>query len=404
MMNGRDDLPSFPMARRCPYDPPPGYTEARNQDGLARVRMWDGTIAWLATRFEDVQEVLANPAFSAEPHRPGYPFPSAALESLLKNERPTFVLMDGAEHARYRRMLAKSFRLSHINAMEPYLQSVVDQTLEDMVGKGQPADFFEDFALVIPSLAISELLGVPYEDHQFFQECARDRMNLSAGPEVPIRAGERMGEYIGNLLARKDAMDEPPDDLLGRLLVEQIRPGHLSREDAIAIARLILVAGHETTANVIAMGALTLMKNPDQLEMLKQDGSLVPDAVEEMLRYLTIPHFNSIRVAKEDTMVGEQPVKVGEGVLAMINAANRDPAEFPEPDRFDITRKDIHHITFAYGVHQCLGQPLARLELQLVFSTLFKRLPNLRLAVPEEELRFKHDQRAYGVYSLPVIW
>jgi cytochrome P450 len=398
------DAPAFPMPRQCPFKAPPGYAEAQARPGLTRVTMWDGSTAWLASRHEDVKQILRDRRFSAVPSKPGYPFVSEAIRSLLLGEEPTFVSMDAPQHTKYRRMLAPEFTVQRIEALRPRIQHIVDDLIDEMIGKEPPTDFVEAFALAVPSLAISELLGVPYQDHDFFQKRARDRMNLSAGPEVPLIAGREIAEYLDQLLAARERDPGEGKDLLSRLVIDQVRPGNLDRRDAIAIARLILVAGHETTANVIAMGTMTLLRHPDQLEALRADPSLVPNAVEEVLRYLTVPHFNSTRVCVEDAEVGGTLIKAGEGVLAMVSAANKDPAAFPDPERFDIRRKANHHVTFADGTHQCLGQPLARLELNIVFTTLFQRMPGLRLDVAEDQLSFKHDQRAYGVYSLPVSW
>jgi cytochrome P450 len=407
MADVRDEPRSYPMSRsaECPFDPPPAYREALTAPGLTPLRMWNGEFAWLATRMEDVRFVLSSPAFSAEPARPGYPQISEALGSLLINEEPTLVSMDGPAHIRYRRMLAPLFSLVRIERLRPRVEQIVRELVEETKRVGPPIDFYEQFALVIPSLVISELLGVPYEDHDLFQESARARMDLSAGPEVPLEAGVRLGEYLRALIEKRMADGvEADDDLLARLIKDQIVPGKLSVDEAAAMVRLILIAGHETTANVITFGTLALLRNPGQLAELRADPDLVESAVEEILRYTTVPHVNSTRVAVEDVEVGGQLVKAGEGVVAMINAANRDPQAFPEPDTFDMRRTPNEHVTFAYGIHACLGQPLARLELNVTFAILLEELPTLALAAPFESLTYRHDKRAYGVEHLPLTW
>lgn len=407
MADTKTEPRSFPMPRAAehPFDPPPEYREALVTPGLVPLRMWNGRFAWLATRMEDVKFVLSRPSFSAVPTRPGYPLISEALGSLLVNEEPTLVSMDGADHLRYRRMLAPLFSVARIERLRPRIQQIVGELIEEIKRIGPPIDFYEQFALVIPSLVISELIGVPYDDHDLFQECARDRMDLSAGPEVPIEAGVRLGNYLRDLIKKRMAEGvESDDDLLARLIKDQIVPGKLSIDEATAMARLILIAGHETTANVIAFGTLVLLRNPDQMAELRENLDLVEPAVEEILRYTTVPHVNSTRVAIEDVEVGGQLVKAGEGVVAMINAANRDPAVFRDPDTFDIHRTPNEHVTFAYGIHSCLGQPLARLELNVTFRMLLEQMPTLTLAVPFESLTYRHDKRAYGVEELPVTW
>jgi cytochrome P450 len=403
-----DDLnaaaPAFPM-RRCPFAPPPEYAEIRQNEGLSRVTMPDGSLAWIATRYDDVRAILGDSRFSTVPSTPGYPFIAPARAALLKNEfPPTIIRMDAPQHTRYRRMLSKEFMVHHIEAMRPELQQTVDTLLDEFISKGSPADLFEDFALTVPTTVISRMLGVPYEDRDFFQERSKAKLDLTADPEVPIRAGAEMREYLDRLITEKMVHPGNRSDLISRLVMSQVVPGHMTREEALATIELLLMGGHETTANMIALGTLSLLTNPDQKDALVADPSLVRNTVEEMLRFHTIVHYNGPRVALEDVEVAGTLIRKGEGVLALITAANRDPKAFDEPDKFDIRRPALHHVAFSYGVHQCLGQPLARAELQIVFSTLFQRLPTLRLAVPVEEIKFRYDAFVYGVDTLPVAW
>ena len=397
---GRD----FPLPRSNPFNAPDFYAEARTLSGLPKVRLWNGAEAYLATRYEDVQTVFRDPAFSNSPLRDGYPFVAASLQGLLTGERPMFANMDGAEHLNQRRMLTRLFRVPRINQLRESLQKMVDDQLDLLMERGSQADFYEEFTLVVPSMAISVLLGVPYEDHEFFQEVARDRMDLTAGPERPIVAGQRLGAFLEEHFKKMLQMEDPGDHVMGTLVKEQIRPGNLSLEDAVSICRILLIAGHETTANAIAFSLVVLIENPAQLEALRADPSLMPSAIEELLRYTSVPQFSGTRVAMEDVYVGEQLVKAGEGILGLPLAANRDPSVFEEPDTLDLARTDNPHIAFADGAHQCLGQPLARLELDIALTTVLKRMPNLRLTVPVSELEFRFTERAYGVYHLPVAW
>ncbi len=403
-----DDLtaaaPAFPM-RRCPFAPPPEYAEIRKNEGLSRVTMPDGSLAWIATRYDDVRAILGDSRFSTVPSTPGYPFIAPARAALLKNEfPPTIIRMDSPQHTKYRRMLSKEFMVHHIEAMRPELQQTVNTLLDEFIAKGSPADLFEDFALTVPTTVISRMLGVPYEDRDFFQERSKAKLDLTADPEVPIRAGAEMREYLDRLITEKMVHPGNRSDLISRLVMSQVVPGHMTREEALATIELLLMGGHETTANMIALGTLSLLTNPDQKDALVADPSLVRNTVEEMLRFHTIVHYNGPRVAMEDVEVGGTLIRKGEGVLALITAANRDPKAFADPDKFDIHRPALHHVAFSYGVHQCLGQPLARAELQIVFSTLFQRLPTLRLAVPVEEIKFRYDAFVYGVDTLPVEW
>jgi hypothetical protein len=392
------------MKRDNPFNFPPEYAEARKLPGLLKVTLAGGEQAWLVTRYEDIREVMSNRSFSAMPSRPGYPFVSESLRGLLTGERPTFVSMDGAEHLRFRRMLAPLFTVSRMNALRDEIQRIVDEALDHFTAQGNSGDFFEGFALTIPSLVICRLMGVPYEHHGFFQEAARNRMDLTVGADAPVEAGKVLGDFLRTMLEEMMTQEDPGDHLMGRLVQDQIRPGKLDLEDAVAICRLLLIAGHETTANALTYSMLSLLCNPDQLKMLRDDPELMPVALEELLRYTTVPQFLPTRVAIEDVQLGGQLVRAGEGVIAPVGAGNRDPEEFENPDQLDITRSPNHHIVFADGIHQCLGQPLARLELDIALQTVIRRLPTLALAVPVSELEFRHDQRAYGVHALPVTW
>jgi cytochrome P450 len=348
--------------------------------------------------------VLGSPAFSARPVSAGFPFISESMKGLLLGERPFLTVLDGEEHSRQRRMVAKMFTVGRIAKLRGAIQDMVDTELDRLMAAGDTADFYEEFSLIVPSKAISLLLGVPYEHHKFFQEVARDRMNLNAGPEAPLIAGLKLADLLRGIFEEMLRQDDPGDHIMGMLVQEQIRPGNLDLEDAIALCRNLLIAGHETTANAITFGLLTLLENPDQLRLLREDPEVMPSAVEELLRFTAVAQFTGTRAATEDIQVGAQLVRAGEGVLAFPTSANRDPEVFPDPDTLDLRRENNIHVTFADGIHQCLGQQLARLELELSFETILRRMPDLRLAVPVCELEFRAHERAYGVYHLPLTW
>jgi cytochrome P450 len=243
---------------------------------------------------------------------------------------------------------------------------------------------------------------VPYAEHAFFQRCSRVLVSSRSTPEEAVAAADELKDYLTRLLDRKAA--DPKDDLLSRLVTEQAKT--MSRCQIADMAMLLLVAGHETTANMIGLGTLTLLQHPDQLAELREsdDPKLIAGAVEELLRYLSIVHSGRRRVATEDVEIGGRLIRAGEGVIVATDAGNRDATAFPDPDVLDIHRRARHHVAFGYGVHQCLGQPLARVELQVVYGTLYRRVPTLRQAVPLEEIRFKHDMLVYGVHELPISW
>ncbi|MGT2476110.1 cytochrome P450 [Paraburkholderia terrae] len=398
---------SFPWPRdnAAPLAPPHQYATLREQAPVVQVSLWDGSLAWLVTDMEHFREVMTSPHFSASPLTPGFPFVSPSRAAQSKSYQ-TFITMDPPEHGQYRRTLTKEFMAKRMQELRPLVQRSLDQLLDDMANQGGPADFIAAVALPLPSLVISLMLGVPYADHDKLQKWSGDRMDLSIAPEALTQSAKSMNEYIDALLREKELDPGDGSDLLSRMAIEWINPGKLSHADAVQMATLLYLAGHETTANQIGLGLLSLFQHPKQRKALMEDSTLVRSAVEEMLRFHSITHMNSNRVATQDVVIGGQLIRKGEGVLALLHGANHDPVAFPEPERFDIRRdtKDQSHVAFSFGIHQCLGQPLARLELQVVFETLFKRFPDLRLAVPEDALQYKDKSFVYGLKALPVIW
>ncbi|MFF2183981.1 cytochrome P450 [Streptomyces sp. NPDC058155] len=395
-------VPHFPMTRAagCPFDPPPTAVAQQKEAPLTRVRLWDGSTPWLVTRYAEQRALLADPRVSADINRPGYPLQVALPPG---GGSASFVLMDDPEHARLRRMVTAPFAIKRVAALRPAVQGIVDELIDDMLAGPKPVDLVDAFALPVPSLVICELLGVPYADHDFFQDNSKIVIKRDAEPEQRTGAQRALLGYLDDLMGQKLA--DPADDLLSGL-AERVRSGELTRNEAAQMGVLLLIAGHETTANMIALGTLALLEHPAQLELLRDsdDPKLVASAVEELLRYLNIVHNGRRRVALEDIDIAGRHVRAGEGLIIANDIGNRDPDAFPDPDRLDIERDARHHVAFGFGVHQCLGQPLARLELQVVYSTLYRRIPTLRLAADIERVPFKHDGNVYGVYELPVTW
>ncbi|MEU9052658.1 cytochrome P450 [Streptomyces sp. NPDC048384] len=397
-----DAVPEFPMPResRCPFDPPPTLKQLQEQGPLTKVRLWDGSEPWLVTRYAEQRALLGDARVSADTDSPGYPTKASpdAGEGKL-----SFIMMDDPEHARLRRMVTAPFAVKKVEALRPAVQRIVDGLIDDMLAGPSPVDLVDVFALPIPSLVICELLGVPYEEHDFFQEHTKTMVRTTATPEERGRASRDVAGYLAGLLGKRLA--EPKDDLLSSI-AGRITAGELTHQQATEMALLLLIAGHETTANMIALGTLALLQNPDQLALLREtdDPKFVAGAVEELLRYLHITHLGRRRAVTEDIEIGGQVIKAGEGVIMVNEIGNRDPEVFTDPDRLDLTRDARRHVAFGFGVHQCLGQPLARMELQVVYSTLYKRIPTLKLAAPVEDVRFKTDAFIYGVHALPVSW
>jgi cytochrome P450 len=315
-----------------------------------------------------------------------------------------FPRIDDPEHNRLRRMMTRDFTFRRADAMRPQLQELVDGFLDDMVASGPPADLVRDFALPVPSLVICLLLGVPYEDHEFFQR--KSTLGLDSRSTVEEKAvaiGEIFG-YVYELVTRKER--EPGDDMISRLVTDHVAAGALSGETAAMNAVIMLQAGHETTASMISLGTLALLQHPAQLARLREtdDPALVANIVEELMRYLTIVHSLVERVAIDDLIIAGQQIRTGDFVLMNLPAGNWDASFVEHPEAFDIDRNPRGHLGFGFGVHQCIGQNLARAELQIALSTLVRRLPGLRLAIAEEDLRFQNEQEIYGVEALPVTW
>ncbi|MFP5021595.1 cytochrome P450 [Pseudonocardia phyllosphaerae] len=391
----------MPRDGRCPFDPPPELGGTRDEGRLTSVRLGDGTVAWLVPHYADQRSLITDKRLSSDASLPGYPHEGRIPDGA---NRIGFILMDDPEHARLRRMVTAPFSHRRIRAMRPRVQELTDRLIDDMLAGPQPADLVEAFALPLPSLVICELLGVPYTEHGFFQECSRIMIDRRSSADERGAASGRLAEYLAELVQRKST--EPGDDLLTGL-AERVTAGELTADDAAGIGVLLLVAGHETTANMIALGTLALLENPGQLALLRDhsdDEQVVNGAVEELLRYLTVTHNGRRRVALEDIEFADHTIRAGEGVIFPNDIGNRDPEVYDRPDDLDLTRDARHHLAFGFGVHLCLGLTLARMELQVVYGTLYRRIPTLAAAEPLSDVAFKHDGSVYGVHRLLVTW
>lgn len=397
--------PELPVERGCPFAPPATYERLREQAPITRVRLTSGAAAWWVSGHEEGRAVLADPRFSSDRRKDGFPivnFDAATLQQI--RSQPQLMLgMDGAEHAAVRRAVIGEFTVKRLAALRPRIQDVVDRFIDDMLATDQrPVDLVQALSLPVPSLVICELLGVPYTDHDFFQARTAVAVLRTSSPEDRRRAFSELRTYIDELITRKES--DLGDDLLSRQIVRQRHEGALDHPGLVSMAFLLLTAGHETTANMISLGVLGLLTRPEQLAMITADPGRTPAAVEELLRYFTITDLVPARVATADVQIGGVTVKAGDGVIVSTLSTNWDPAVFPDPAELDVERGARHHLAFGFGPHQCLGQNLARMELQIVFDTLFRRIPTLRLAAPVEDLPFKTDAVVYGPHELPVTW
>jgi cytochrome P450 len=397
------DAPSYPFRRNTaqPLTPPAEFALLQREQPISQVKLWNGQKVWLITRYNDAQAALSDPRFSSVPANPGYPTLSPAIAASRRADA-SFLRMDRPKHTEHRRMWTPFFAIKRIQDMRPGIQAIVDETLSAILAEGPPVDFVETFALAVPSLVICQLLDVPKSAHAFFQQHSKTRMTMNGTPENILKAMQALDDFWDTLITERE--QKPGDDLVSQLIVHEVKTGRLSKRELISMAQLMLLAGHETTANMIALGTLTLLQHPQQLERLRADKTLTPSAVDELLRYLSIAQHGLGRTAIADVEVGGVLIRGGEGVLVVVAAANRDETVFAAPDQFDIGRQACHHLAFGASIHQCIGHPLARAELQIVFDTLFTRVPTLRVAIPYEEIPYKYDGLFFGVHALPVTW
>jgi cytochrome P450 len=387
------------MARAdgAPLDPPPEYARLRREAPVTRVSLWEGRATpWLITRWEDARTILASQGVSSQGPRPGF-----LTEDTPPMPPGYFFAHDDPVHDTFRRALTREFLVKRIEALREPTKRIFDQLLDKMIEGGSPADFVEAVALPLPSLVICALLGVPYADHDFFQSRSKTLMDGDATGEEKTTAHVELGDYLERLVEAKRR--EPGDDLVSRL-GEHVNAGTFSVRDAADVGAFLLFAGHETTANMISLGVLALLEHPGQLPRLYTGPAELANAVEELLRWVTIAHTGLTRTALEDITIGDVTIRAGEPMIILLNSANRDEGIFDDPGMLDLARANARrHVAFGYGIHQCLGQPLARMELQIVLPEVFRRLPSLRIE-PGRDVTFKDTSAAYGADFMPVIW
>jgi cytochrome P450 len=392
--------PTWPFERTDPLLPPPQLDELRARCPISEVTMWDGSTSWLATRHADMRALLRNPAMSADSSLRGYPN-SSRNHAASRGGQRGFIRMDAPEHDDQRRMVAPKFSVPQVSKMREYVEELVDALLDDMEKSQTPVDLLEVLAEPLPARAICKILGLPMEDSAFLLDRVNQWMNLNSSPEVSAAASAELSAYLDNLVTTRQA--DRGEDVVSQLVTEQLETGNISRPDLVSMLHLLIVGGFDTTANMITLGTILFLRNPDQMELLREKPELARGAIEEMLRYLSVAHHVASRVPTEDVEIGDVCIHAGQGVMAPIPAANHDPSVFEDPSVFDIQRDARDHVAFGFGIHQCLGQNLARLELQVVFTKLLARFPGLKLAVPETDIDFRNSM-IYGVSALPVTW
>ncbi|MEV5893428.1 cytochrome P450 [Nonomuraea fuscirosea] len=386
---------------RCPFDPPPGL---RGQGAIRPVDLLNGARAWLVTGFNEARTVLSDARFSADKLRhhdatsPRQPGPAG--QETAERADGIFVFMDPPEHTRLRRPLTGQFTVRRMRQLEARVREIAVEHIEAMRAAGPEADLVPAFALPLPSLVICELLGVDYADRAEFQERTAVALNASATPEEQGAARAALYAFMSRLVALKRI--DPADDLLSGLVHDADPP--LTDRQLTDVALGLLTAGHETTANMLSLSTFALLEHPDQLAELRADPGLIDGAVEELLRYLSIIQLGVSRVTTEPVTLGGVELPAGATVVIATPEANRDPRQWSDPDVLDLRRPRAPHLAFGHGVHQCLGQQLARIELRIGLGELISRLPGLRLAVPAGQVPVRDEMLIFGVGSLPVTW
>lgn len=399
--------PSYPLPRECPYRPSAGTAHLRDAGPVSTVRLYDGRTAWLVTGAAEARALLADSRVSNRADFPNYPvmdkrhLSMRATREMAREEEGGFAAalfgMDPPEHTRQRQLLLPRFTVRQVAARRPAIQRIVDEHLDAMEANGSPADLVSAFATPVPTMVVCTHLGVPYQDRTRFEPAV-------AGLFEPDRADAAMAEltaYLHQLIETKQS--EPGDGVIDHLIANHLRPGAIDRAELVAIASAILVAGTVTTSSAIALGTLALLTAPGQYTALVDNPDLVPGAVNEILRYLSLVE-QLARVATEDIEIGGKLIRAGDGIIVSFAAGNLDPNVTTHPDRLDVALPPTNHLAFSHGIHHCIGQNLALLELDIAFRALVSRFPTLRLAVPAEQLPTYFAGDVPRLACLPVTW
>ena len=404
-MPDTDPLVFNPLDPSFRIDPYPFYARLREQDPVHQTALG----SWVISRYADCVALLKDPRVSSDLRNEEL-YRRAVEQGLIDPDQevlqrtPPFLVRDPPDHTRLRGLVSKAFTPNVIEGLRPHVQELVDRLIDRAAAAGE-MELIEEFAYPLPVTVICELLGVPPQDHETFKEWSRElSKGLDPGRyaqpdtvERRRRAGNAFAGYFGDLIAQR--RKTPREDLLSALIAAEEQGDRLTPEELISTCIFLVSAGHETTVNLIGNGTLALLRHPDQLRRLRDDPSLTRSAVEELLRYDAPVHM-AIRVAIADIEVGGRTIGRGQQIAILLGSANRDPAQFPEPDRLDIARRDNHHVAFGFGIHFCLGAPLARVEGEIAFAALVRRLQGIELCTQAPEYRENIVLR--GPRALPV--
>lgn len=393
-------VPQLPVPREALFTVPAVYATWREQGPVRKVCVRDGRTAWAITRQQAIREALSDPGTSADRLDPRFPNLRAGVVTLTPGTN--LLHMDEPEHGLYRRMLIPEFTGKRIAALRPAIQNYAHRAVDDLLQSDQPADFWPVVGLPIPSQVICALLGIDYDHHELFQRLTTKLLDMTTSAEDFRTALEEVQRFMREEVQKQCA--SPGDGVIGRMVVDRVRAGELDEEHLVGFAMLLLIGGYETTAKMITLGMLSFLADPGAAELVRRNPDLMPGAVEDILRLHSITDLTAPKLAASDVVVQGCRIPAGDGIMPLIGAANHDPELFPDPERFDPTRDSRGHLTFGAGVHGCLGQNLARAEMEIVLSTVLRRVPTLRLAVPVERVEVDREAVVWGVKSLPVLW
>ncbi|MEV5574731.1 cytochrome P450 [Spirillospora sp. NPDC052269] len=397
-------LPAFPFPTDHALRLAPELRNVRDDGPPIRVQPPYGAPVWLVTRYEDARHVLSGPAFGRDPRRAGIADADIARTTPVDPSAQTMVSTDPPDHTRVRRFVFRTFTPRRIERLRPGTERIAERLVDAMIEQGPPADLFESFGLALPVQVICDLLGVPTADQARFTAWV-DTLVDDGGltPEEVLASIAEMNDYLAEQAERR--VEHPTDDLIGALVRARIEGDRLSLDEMVNLLRTLLAAGHETTASQIPNFVFLLLREGDY-KRLGERPDLVPTAVEELLRYVPLVSQGSFtRFVLEEAEVGGVKMRRGDQVLVELSAANRDGSVFPDPEAVDIARADNPHLAFGFGLHRCVGASLARMELQVALSTLTRRLPELRLAVPADEVPWHVNNRfVRRPRALPVTW
>ena len=390
---------SYPFGRPHKMYLDPAFAKLRTDNPVARVQMPYGGVAWMVTRYEDIKAVYGDTRFSRQ----------ATVNTDVPRIFPvvdtvqTLFTTDPPDHTRLRKSVARAFTPTRVAEMRKNTERIMEQLVDNLLESAQPADIADVVTWQAAITVICELLGVPLEDHVQFRDWTDTSLGLAPGHDEEILAARQsLQDYLASLIAQR--REQPTDDMLGYLVSLRDEKDQLSEDELVSLGAVILRAGHETTANAMTCVLYLLLSRRDLWQELLDDSSKIPMAVEELLRYIPLGDAGFSRVATEDIEVGGHLIRAGETVIGVPASGNHDESVYPDAEAIDFSREHVPHLLFGYGVHHCLGNQLARLEITVLLETLTKRLPTLHLAVPDEDIPWRVDRLVRGPSALPVAW